>query len=94
MLVTSKINFEGRVAHHVNTDSNSLPYVYGHHQWHEYSILLRTVLIRAARCCTDVFDFANEFQHTQLSFEYNRFNRDFYQKRMSNPFWKILMQGT
>jgi hypothetical protein len=66
-----------QVAHDLNTDPYSLPYVFGH-QRHKYATLPEAALIRAVRCCTNVFDFANELEDIQLSFQYNRFSKDFF----------------
>ena len=66
-----------QVAHDLNTDPYSLPYVFGH-RGHQYSTLPEAALIRAVRCCADVFDFANELEDIQLSFQHNRFSKHFF----------------
>jgi hypothetical protein len=66
-----------QVAHDVDTEPYSLPYVFGHRR-HQYSTLPRAALIRAVRCCADVARFANELEHLRLSFEYNGFQEDFF----------------
>jgi hypothetical protein len=70
-------NLKIQVAHDLNTESYSLPYVFGHPQ-HQYETLSRAALIRAVRCCTNVFDFVNELEDIQLSFQHNRFKEDFF----------------
>ncbi len=65
------------VAHDLNTEPYSLPYVFGHPQ-HQYSTLPRVAFMRAARCYSNVFDFANELHDIQLSFQYNGFQTDFF----------------
>jgi hypothetical protein len=69
-----------QVAHDINIEPYSLPYVFGYSQRHHshYSTLLRATFIRAVRCYADVFDFANELQDIQLSFQYNGFEQDFF----------------
>ena len=66
-----------QVAHDLNTDPYSLPYVFGH-RGQKYSTLPAAAFIRAARCCADVFEFANELEDIQLSFQYNRFPKHFF----------------
>ena len=65
------------VAHDLNTDPYALPYVFGH-RGQKYSTLPAAAFIRAARCCADVFDFANELEDIQLSFQHNRFPNHFF----------------
>ncbi|CAF4059560.1 unnamed protein product, partial [Rotaria sp. Silwood2] len=84
-----------QVAHDLNIEPYSLPYVFGHPR-NRYQTLLRAALLRATRCCTNVVDFANELQHIQLSFQYNRFTNDFiidkiqlYFEEFSTPTLKI-----
>jgi hypothetical protein len=66
-----------QVAHHLNTEPYSLPYVFGHQQ-RQYRTLARAALIRATQCYINVSDFANELKEIQLSFQYNRFADDFF----------------
>ena len=64
------------VAKNVDTEPYSLPFVFGHRR-NKFQTLLRASLIRAARCCANVLDFASEWEDLQLSFQYNRFSSDF-----------------
>ncbi|CAF2890422.1 unnamed protein product [Rotaria sp. Silwood2] len=73
-------NLKFQVAHDLNTDPYSLPYVFGH-QSHDYSTLPREVLIRAIQCYAIVSDFANELEDIQLSFQYNRFEKNFFKNK-------------
>jgi hypothetical protein len=66
------------VANNLNIEPYALPYVFGHHPQHQYDTLLRAALIRATQCCADVFDFANELEDLELSFQYNRFKKDYF----------------
>jgi hypothetical protein len=66
-----------QVAHELDTEPYSLPYVFGHHR-HRYSTLARAALIRAVRCCANVSDFANELQDIQFAFQSNGFKKDFF----------------
>lgn len=66
-----------QVVHDLNTDPYALPYVFGH-RGQKYSTLPAAAFIRAVRCCADVFDFANELEDIQLSFQYNRFPTHFF----------------
>ncbi|CAF4873205.1 unnamed protein product, partial [Rotaria sp. Silwood2] len=65
-----------QVNHNRNTEPYSLPYVVGHPR-NSYHTLFRATLLRATRCYAQVFDFVNELQDIQLSFQYNRFSNDF-----------------
>lgn len=64
------------VAKNVDTEPYSLPFVFGHRR-NKSKTLLRASLIRAARCCANVQDFANEWEDLQLSFQCNGFSSDF-----------------
>ncbi|CAF2907439.1 unnamed protein product [Rotaria sp. Silwood2] len=69
-------NLKIQVVHQLNTEPYALPYVVGHSR-HKYHSLIRVALLRATRCYTYVFDFVNELEDIQLSFQYNRFSNDF-----------------
>lgn len=70
-----------QVAHDVDIEPYSLPYVFGHPR-HQYSTLPRAALMRAVRCCADVSRFANELEDLRLSFEYNGFEEDFFTDKL------------
>ena len=65
-----------KVAHQLSIDPYSLPYIFGHAR-NNYRTLLRAALLRAVRCYINVFDFANELNDLQLSFQNNHFSNDF-----------------
>ena len=65
------------VAHDLSTEPYTLPYVFGYSKHHSRT-WPRAAFIRAVRCCASVFDFANELEDMQLSFEHNRFDKDYF----------------
>jgi hypothetical protein len=67
-----------QVPHDLYTEPYSLPYIFGHQQRHKSRTLARAAFIRATRCYANVPDFANELQDIQLSFQYNKFEHDFF----------------
>jgi len=64
-----------KVAKNVDTAPYSIPYVFGHRQG-DHSTLFRAAMIRAIRCCSDLFEFMNEYDDIQFSFRHNGFSHD------------------
>jgi hypothetical protein len=65
-----------QINHDSNTEPYALPYIYGH-QFNNYHTLARAAFIRATRCYTNIYEFANEFEDIQLAFLNNMNNPNF-----------------
>ncbi|CAF1336877.1 unnamed protein product [Adineta steineri] len=70
-----------KVARNLNTDAYSLPYVYGHRRFH-FLTLLHAALIRATQCCSELFEFINECNDLQISFQYNGFDNNYFTRTL------------
>ncbi len=58
------------------------PYIYDQPS-DMYSKLIRAALIRAARCCSDIYEFQQERQYIELSFTINHFPTSFIHEHMT-----------
>ena len=70
-----------QIAHHLDTEPYSLPYVYGNERM-SYAELIQAILVRATRCCTTLSDFTKELKQLRFSFRYNGFQEQFADDRI------------
>ena len=73
---------EAQINHQSNAEPHALPYI-DNHSYNNYEKLFRAALIRAARCCLDIYDFQQERQYIELSFALNHFSPDFIREQVS-----------
>ena len=66
------MELETQVNHESKVEPYALPYVHDHPP-DRYSTLIRAAMIRAARCCSDIYEFQQEWQYIELSFTINNF---------------------
>jgi len=76
------IELETQVNHESKAEPYALPYIYDRPS-DMYSKLIRAALIRAARCCSDIYEFQQERQYIELSFTINHFPTSFIHEHMT-----------
>ncbi|CAF2131128.1 unnamed protein product [Rotaria magnacalcarata] len=87
----NEIELETQVNHESKAEPYALPYIYGHPS-DIYSKLIRMALIRAALCCSDIYEFQQERQYIELSFTINNFPVGFISEHVTVFFLEFNME--
>ena len=85
------ILLETNVNHQSKAEPHVLPYIYDQPSNMMYSKLIRTALIRAALCCSDIYEFQQERQYIELSFTSNHFPVGFIREHVTVFFLEFNM---
>ena len=80
------------VNHESKSEPYTLPYLYGYPFDLMYSKLIRAALIRAALCCSDIYEFQQERQYIELSFSLNHFPASFIYEHVVAFFYQFYME--
>jgi hypothetical protein len=86
-----EMELETGVNHESKVEPYALPYVHDHPP-HRYSTLIRAAMIRAARCCSDIYEFQQERHHIELSFTINNFPIGFINEHITAFFLEFDME--
>jgi hypothetical protein len=86
-----EMELETKVNHESKVEPYALPYVYDHPP-DQYSTLIRAAMIRAARCCSDIYEFQKEWQYIELSFNINNFPIGFINEHITVFFLEFNME--
>ena len=86
-----ELELETQVNHESKVEPYALPYVYDHSP-DQYSTLIRAAMIRAARCCSDIYEFQQERHYIELSFTINNFPIDFISEHITVFFLEFNME--
>ena len=87
----NEIELKTQVNHESKAEPYALPYI--HDQPSDiYSKLIRATLIRATRCCSDIYEFQQERQYIELSFTLNNFPPNFIHEHMTVFFLEFNME--
>lgn len=86
------IDLETKVNHESNAEPYALPYIYNHPS-DMYAKLIRAAFIRAALCCSDIYEFQQERQYIELSFTMNHFPDNFIYEHVTVFFLEFNMEA-
>ena len=86
-----EMELETQVNHESKAEPYALPYIYDHPP-DRYSTLIRAAMIRAARCCSDIYEFQQEWQYIELSFAINNFPTGFINEHITVFFLEFNME--
>ena len=77
------------VNHESNVEPYGLPYIYDQPSNLSHSKLIRVALIRAALCCSNIYEFQDERQYIELSFSLNHFPFEFINQHVTMFFFEF-----
>ena len=86
-----EMELETQVNHESKAEPYALPYV-NDHPPDRYSTLIRAAMIRAAGCCSDIYEFQQERQYIELSFTINNFPIGFINEHITVFFLEFNME--
>jgi hypothetical protein len=85
------MELETQVNHDCKAEPYALPHVYDHPP-ERYSTLIRAAMIRAARCCSDIYEFQQERHYIEFSFTINNFPIGFINEHVTVFFLELNME--